>query len=295
MARNLAVTFAATALLFLLIFADAHSPLDPPANDVVTESDPKAAATIILPSEKPNTEPEETEAVNKRGVELEPIKERPESERTETESEVVPLTVLSFRPINRLPLIRFRRGHRCRGRRRHINKPWGGPRFDGPQEISYGKDMILSGDEDLGFDRMSLGRARPIPMRWTRFNHGGHRFSLINDEQRGEGIHDRPHHPNHHHDEELEEKRHEHEHEHEHHGYHPHDEELEEESHDHEELEEKRHYHEHDHDHHRYRHHDEELEEERHGHGHGHGHRHGHRHEHDGGFLKGIRKFLEHF
>lgn len=238
MARNLPFTVAVTALLFSFTLATARYPLDLPENDVTShddnlanwsDSDPKVTATLILPSEKPESQPatavefesEETEHADSKLPEKVIGTSESIHERSETESDkTVPLTVVTFRPINRhfprRPLIPFRRAHRCRGSHHHHNqfKPWGSSRFSGPQEVSYGSDMILSGGEDKGFS--------PV------FNHGGNRLSFIKDEKREEMITRRHH--NHHHD------------------------------HDHEEGEERE-----------------------------------HEHEHEGGFVKGIRKFLKHF
>ncbi|KAJ9173713.1 hypothetical protein P3X46_016823 [Hevea brasiliensis] len=247
MSRNVALSVAVAALLFLFTFAHARAPLDQPENDVTSrddrladlpESDPKATATIVLPSEKPESksanvvklESEETESTESKlpGKEIgtsESFHEKSETETTVT----VPLTLITFRPINRhflrRPLIPFRRGHRCRGRYQHHNqlKPWGGLRFKSPREVYFGNDMILSGGKDLG-----LAGPRQIPVRWTRFNHGGNRFSFVNDESRREEMIKRPHH----------------------------------------------------HQHHRHHHEEEEEGEER---------------EHEGAFMKGIRKFLNHF
>uniref|UniRef100_A0A2P2JQ35 Uncharacterized protein n=1 Tax=Rhizophora mucronata TaxID=61149 RepID=A0A2P2JQ35_RHIMU len=189
-----------TALFFFFALTHA-SQLDLPENVTVTphenlpEPISKDKNSILLPSERSDFESvtvAEVESVPVAEVESVPVAEvEPEKKpvnlpktvettevRLESETQTVPLTFVSFRPINRhfprrsfIPF--FGRGHRCRHHHHHrrFPKPLG-PRF----EIPYGDDMILSGEGDRSFDPMSRGGARQIPGRWASFRHDGPRF-----------------------------------------------------------------------------------------------------------------------
>ncbi|KAA8528244.1 hypothetical protein F0562_035505 [Nyssa sinensis] len=190
MANRIAVTV--TVLFFLFALSYARSPLDFLEKDVIhgdesnslPESDRKE--TILLPTEKPESE---TTIV----FELEPEVEDPKPLDTNTQpvesvedipvadtDKVVdatpltrPITVVNFRPINRHIGVKrqfpFRIPHR---RCRHHGKPMN-PRFHG-REVSYGNDMILSG-ENNDFDQVMFhGGVRQIPAKWVRFHHHHH-------------------------------------------------------------------------------------------------------------------------
>lgn len=238
------LVFFLVALLFLFSFSHALTPSDLPeketngrdlANTKFPESETKPATAILLPSEKRDSEPaKDFEWIPEAAATKLPDSDGPtilaNEESTEfTHSESVPLTVISFRPVNRhfprrpFPLS-FRHGHRCRHGRRHVG-PWS-PRFHGGERdrdaVPYGNDMILG--DDLAFDPVFRGLPRQIPPRWGSFRHGGPRFPFRHDDDMEL---ERPHHHHHHrhdreHDrEEFEgmekprEHRHEHEREHE--------------------------------------------------------------------------------
>ncbi|PNT45482.1 hypothetical protein POPTR_003G139000v4 [Populus trichocarpa] len=318
------VKLTVTVLFFLCAVAYSRTPSDLPDGDFtlpeLPRSDPKATPVLFLPSQKPETSEPATEIKYPADVEIEEQKE-PGSSSTEVKTEsietAVPLTVVTFRPTNlhflpRRPLLPVRHRHGCRHGHNMMK-----PRF-------YGNDMVVSGEKDDGFElgdhQATRGVVRQIPARWTRFHHGGQRFSFYDDVANGEEREwgHKKHHK-HHHVEGEEEHEHEHEHEHEEHDHeHDHEEhEHEHEEHDHEHDHEEHghghghghdHEHEHGHDHEEHGHgheehgHEHEHEEHEHEHGHGHGHEHeghGHGHEHEGhghewGLFKGIRKFLKH-
>jgi len=318
------VKLTVTVLFFLCAVAYSRTPSDLPDGDFtlpeLPRSDPKATPVLFLPSQKPETSDPTTEIKYPADVEIEEQKE-PGSSSTEVKTEsietAVPLTVVTFRPTNlhflpRRPLLPVRHRHGCRHGHNMMK-----PRF-------YGNDMVVSGEKDDGFElgdhQATRGVVRQIPARWTRFHHGGQRFSFYDDVANGEEREwgHKKHHKHHHVEGEEE---HEHEHEHEEHDHeHDHEEhEHEHEEHDHEHDHEEHghghghdHEHEHGHDHEEHGHgheehgheHEHEEHEHEHGHGHGHGHEHeghghGHGHEHEGhghewGLFKGIRKFLKH-
>ncbi|KAF3448691.1 hypothetical protein FNV43_RR09404 [Rhamnella rubrinervis] len=194
---KLVLTIAVICVFFA--FSHARTPADLPVADVITDeslNDHLETATLRLPSERDESEP-----VTK----VEWVRESTESKRPETTesfdkpdesepSDSVPLTVISFRPINRhfprrpFPLT-FRRGHPCRHSHPQF-KPWD-PR---PQrrEVSYGNDMIVS--DELRFKPVSHNEDQPqIPARWSTFRQVGPRFPFRHDDEM-----ERPHHHHHH-------------------------------------------------------------------------------------------------
>ncbi|KAF5734762.1 hypothetical protein HS088_TW15G00254 [Tripterygium wilfordii] len=217
---------AVTVAIFIFLFSSTtHSidldRIDKTEKDVIghdlprTFPDPETKTTraILLPSEKPESRPATV-------VDWEPLSDIPESDdtaavessssETETETESVPLTIISFRPINR----RFRspgrlmrphsRAHRCRHHHQML-KPWGPFRS---RVVSYGDDMLISGFKGLGPDPMFRGGVRQIPARWVR---EGTRFPFLRrermrwaqprkDEKREEENHEKEHHHHHHHE-----------------------------------------------------------------------------------------------
>ncbi|KAI9108354.1 hypothetical protein K1719_020545 [Acacia pycnantha] len=288
----MAADFASFTVLFcLLCFSTLSTAVDLPAidqtsHDLLRESNTNsdAADAIFLPSERLESEsvpvaesqPEISDSkISKPDSEVETLKPMESSEVSDS----LPITTISFRPINRhMPWrpMRFpaRSGHRCR--HNHKFKPWN-PRLPRHQ-IPYGNDMILSNGQENNFDVLPDDRVPKIPMRWTRFG----RFE--SDEPGMERIKEvmmrryRYHHERDHDDEH--DHHHDHDDEHDHHHERDHDEE-----HDH------HHDHKHDHDH------DDEHDHHPH-HKHEHDREHDHHHERDheeGGLMKSIRKFLQHF
>ena len=308
------VKLTVTVLFFLCAVAYSRTPSDLPDGDFtlpeLPRSDPKATPVLFLPSQKPETSEPATEIKYPADVEIEEQKE-PGSSSTEVKTEsietAVPLTVVTFRPTNlhflpRRPLLPVRHRHGCRHGHNMMK-----PRF-------YGNDMVVSGEKDDGFElgdhQATRGVVRQIPARWTRFHHGGQRFSFYDDVANGEEREwgHKKHHKHHHvegeeeHEHEHEHEEHDHEHDHEEHGHgHGHDHEHEH-GHDHEEHGHGHEEHGHEHEHEEHEHEHEHEHGHGHGHGHGHeheGHGHGHGHEHEGhghewGLFKGIRKFLKH-
>ncbi|KAJ7945033.1 Myb-related protein like [Quillaja saponaria] len=217
---KLAASFS--VLLFLFVLSYARNPGDIPLKDFVSsdpllepKTNPATAKTILLPSENPDSEAAtviewEPESSNSKNFELDAGLESLEASTESSEaSKSVPLTVISFRPINRqiprrsLPLW-VRRGHRCH--RIHNSKPWG-PRLP-RREIPYGNDMIMKDGEDRGFDKfdpMFRDGVRQIPARWEKFRHGGPRFSFVHDMERKEDNEKGHHHHHHHHHHDHEE------------------------------------------------------------------------------------------
>jgi len=268
------VKLTVTVLFFLYAVAYSRTPSDLPDGDFtlpeLPRSDPKATPVLFLPSQKPETSEPATEIKYPADVEIEEQKD-PGSSSTEVKTEsietAVPLTVVTFRPTNlhflpRRPLLPVRHRHGCRHGHNMMK-----PRF-------YGNDMVVSGEKDDGFElgdhQATRGVVRQIPARWTRFHHGGQRFSFYDDVANGEEREwGHKKHPKHHHE-------HDQEHDHDH------------EEHEHEDEHE--HEHEHDHEEHGHGHEHEGHEGQGHGHEHGHGHGHGH----EWGLFKGIRKFLKH-
>lgn len=206
---QLAVTVTVT--FFLLALCHARIPLDPSEKEVVL-SDP-APKTYLPSNEQPEPKPTWATTV----FEWKPEK----TESTETDAASEPLTMISFRPVNRhfrpFPLT-SRRGHGCRQHRRenHIHKfkPWG-PRFPN-REVPYGNDMIVPNEENSGSDPEFRGEAREM---WAKPGHVGHRFHHEDDDgERKEHMKKRHHHHDHEHEEREEregEDNQDHEHEHE--------------------------------------------------------------------------------
>ncbi|KAH8513266.1 hypothetical protein H0E87_006528 [Populus deltoides] len=270
------VKLTVTVLFFLYAVAYSRTPSDLPDGDFtlpeLPRSDPKATPVLFLPSQKPETSEPATEIKYPADVEIEEQKD-PGSSSTEVKTEsietAVPLTVVTFRPTNlhflpRRPLLPVRHRHGCRHGHNMMK-----PRF-------YGNDMVVSGEKDDGFElgdhQATRGVVRQIPARWTRFHHGGQRFSFYDDVANGEEREwGHKKHPKHHHE-------HDQEHDHDH------------EEHEHEDEHEHEHEHDHDHEEHGHGHEHEGHEGQGHGHEHGHGHGHGH----EWGLFKGIRKFLKH-
>ncbi|KAM3001612.1 hypothetical protein FF2_037888 [Malus domestica] len=236
------------ALFFLFALSHARTSSDLPANEIsgrdpagakFPESRPKPrqpTTTILLPSEKPvddpATLPEWREITTSKLPESDGATILANEESTEFQhSETVPLTVISFRPVNRhfrrrpFPLS-FRHGHRCR----HAHRPMS-PRFHGGEgdAVSYGNDMLVASSDDMGFNPAFRGGARQIPARWVNIRHGGPRFPFRHEEdmelERPHHHHHRRHHHEHDHDhdrreefEGTEKQPREHKHDHEHHG-----------------------------------------------------------------------------
>ncbi|XP_002509948.2 uncharacterized protein LOC8287759 [Ricinus communis] len=225
MAANLAVTVTSATFFFLFAFAYALdlpeiSPVSTTSYDhnlvTLPDSDPKTTTTIILPSEKPETEPATFVDLEPEDTEIPKLSET-ESKQEKTEpalTDSVPLTVITFRPINRHIARRsvnpFRRGRGCHGRHHHHFNQFKIKNAQDQGQRSYGDDMIISGGEYLGSDRR-------VPARWAKFNHGGHGFSFTNEEDKRNEMNDRPRHHHHHHhhhrheEEEGEVKDHKHE------------------------------------------------------------------------------------
>ncbi|KAJ6695316.1 hypothetical protein OIU74_014448 [Salix koriyanagi] len=194
----MSVKLTVTVLFFLCAVAYSRTQTDLPDEDFTLSElpnpDPKATPVLLLPSQKPETEPA-TEI--KYSVEVE----------IDEQTEPVP----------------FRHRHRCRHGHRMMK-----PRFYGNDMIVSGeKDMIVSGEKDVDFElgdhQARRGVDRQVPARWTRFHHGGHRFSFYDDVANGEEREWGP--KRHHHVEGEEEQEHgheperEHEHGHEHGGH----------------------------------------------------------------------------
>ncbi|KAF5478111.1 hypothetical protein F2P56_004698 [Juglans regia] len=200
---KLAFTFSVTFFLFALCYA--RIPTGIIENDVAgdeqletTITSPAAdtentRTTILLPSEK--HEPEFATMVS--------VSEETDSNLPEPESNSIPLTMISIRPIDRhfprrpFPLM-FRHGHRCRHHRHprhdqqhegHEFKPWG-PRFP-DREVPYGNDMIVADEKDSGSNPESRGVVRQIPGRWVKFSHQEPRFHHGDVEAREEDINEK--------------------------------------------------------------------------------------------------------
>ncbi|XVF10433.1 hypothetical protein REPUB_Repub07fG0182500 [Reevesia pubescens] len=201
MAR-LAVLF--TVIFLLLTFSDARFVSVQSEQDVspeetvpnLPEADTKTTTTILLPSERPGFEPSKIVDFNNDDV----------SSETDSGVESVPLTMISFHPVNRhfprRPLVPYRHKHNCRFHKRFrpLNPP-----FQQKRSISYGNDMILS-DERTRFDPESRGVVRQIQARWARFPDEGAESKEHVDFMK-------PHHHEHEH-------AHHHDDEHHHHYYH---------------------------------------------------------------------------
>ncbi|KAH7513763.1 uncharacterized protein LOC112493417 [Ziziphus jujuba] len=213
----MAKLYLTVAVIFLIFaFSNARTPADLPATEVIgdeslntqTRSDIQTASNnpILLPSERSDNEPVtlvelEPDTIRSNFAEFRTGESSPKD--SEPTSESVPLTVISFRPINRhfprrpFPLS-FRHGHRCRHGHSQF-KPWG-PR---PlrREVSYGNDMIIDGEEAKSFKPVFRDEEEPqIRTRMIRFRQGP-RFPFRHDEEDQmerpndhEHEHDRDHH-----------------------------------------------------------------------------------------------------
>ena len=216
------IAVTVSVIFFLFVFAQAYKPTEDFLRSdswVLTESDPEGAAasrTILLPSEKPKgkivsnfewkadvnserlpdsevtigklPENEGKEAITPEleseidGAKLPEPEVFEPAEESESNVESVPLTVVTFRPINRhfqrmhdrrpFP---FRMPHRCR----HHFKPIG-PRFL-HREIPFGNDMIMARDDDAPTNIGPVfrgGRLRHHPARWVKLHHRGPKIPL---------------------------------------------------------------------------------------------------------------------
>lgn len=190
-------------LICFLLLSTVHSLSDQPENDVeisdsftgLPESNPRAQTLITLFLPRENLEPETELAETSTGTKLpdgDPETVTTEGiKRTQIETDSVPLTAATFRPINRhfvrRPFHLFRDRRPCRNHRRNYYQ------FKFP----YGDDMILTGGEDTVFGPLRRVDRR-IPARWTRFQDVGARFpgSRYDVEWREDML--RPHHHHHH-------------------------------------------------------------------------------------------------
>ncbi|XP_028774841.1 histidine-rich glycoprotein-like [Neltuma alba] len=269
----MAAGFASFTVFFcLLYFSTLSTAVDLPAVDQ-TKHDPFPEShknsdevnAISLPSERSESESatvirSQPEISNSKISEAESEVETFKLTESSEASDSVPITTITFRPLNRhmpwrpMPFP-FHHGHRCR--HNHKFKPWN-PRIPHHQ-IPYGNDMILSNGEEKDSDVLPDDRVPKIPTRWTRFGRFESRFTDEPVMETSEEVMMRPRH--HHHD-------HEHEHDHDHHHDHDHE-------HDHDHHHDHDHEHDHEHDHH----HNQFYERD---------------HEH-GALMKSIRKFLQHF
>ncbi|KAJ6712614.1 hypothetical protein OIU79_008767 [Salix purpurea] len=162
MAVKLTVTVA--VLLFVCTVAFSRTQLDLGDEDValpeLPKSEPKATTVLLLPSQNP-----ETAAKHPVGVKTEEKTDQGSS-TTESFETVVPLTVVTFRPINRQffprrPLMPVGPSHRCRHGHKMMK-----PRF-------YGNDMIVSSWKDHGLgldDKATRGAGRQIPVKKARIS-----------------------------------------------------------------------------------------------------------------------------
>ncbi|KAG6788229.1 hypothetical protein POTOM_004286 [Populus tomentosa] len=160
MADKLAGTITVTVLFFLCTIASSRTPLDLGTLPELPKSEPKATPVLLLPSQS-------LETAVKHPVEVRiEDKTDPGSSTTESIETVVPLTVVTFRPINRQffprrPLLPLRPRHRCRHGQGMMK-----PRF-------YGNDMIVSGGKVHGHgldDRETRGVGRQIPVKRARIS-----------------------------------------------------------------------------------------------------------------------------
>ena len=220
---KLALTFA--LICFFFAFTHARFSSDLTVNDVVKdvkeplpESDPKESTTsnIFLPTESSEPDPDITDSTvelkPEKFVESEEFQENPNPNPKDSEEvNSVPLTVITFRPINhrhfpRRPFpLTFRHGHRCHGQhlRLRLRRSAWGPR-------SYGNDMIVSEGVDPTSDQVFQGGVHQIPAQWVKFRHV--------DEIESPHHHHNHHHYRHHHEDEAEHEEREHHHEH-YHGF----------------------------------------------------------------------------
>lgn len=202
------LTVTVAVFLFVLVLAQARTPLDLKENDVIKEhvstneqeSESKTTATwptsILLPSQKLDSETETSESG------------KPEAET----KDFLPLTVINFHPINRhfphYPSLTFRNRRPCR--RHRLGKPWFHHR-----EMTYGNDMLISNGD-------GKEEVRDFPARWLKFPNGDahvHRFHVRRDDDvtAKEGFRRPNDHHRHHfhlrHEAQLEKEREKHEHE----------------------------------------------------------------------------------
>ena len=212
---NLAATLA--AFFFLFAFCHARIPLDRPVSDLLTENglpittvpESDSKATILLPSEKPDSEqvtvielepeitetkPQESDTSSIQSM----VSQEPDTNTVAAVGLTRPFTVVNLHPINRhfrhMPtkqMFPFRLPHRC-----HHHHKQGGPRFN-TREISYGNDMILSaGKEVISDPAIRSGGVREIPATWVRVHHHGRPGFGFPRRHRGWNVDDakRPHH-----------------------------------------------------------------------------------------------------
>lgn len=216
MAR-LAVLFSVVFLLLSL--SHARFLTVEPDHDVTSEEtatelpefDPLTATAILLPSERSGFEPSKI-------VDF----KHDDASETDTVVESVPLTKISFRPVNRhfprRPLLPFRHKHNCRYHKRF--RPWN-PQFQQKHYISYGDDMILS-DDKTRFDPKADVPVRQIQARWARFPDDGAESKEPVDFMK-------PHHHDHEHEHDHDEDHHHHFHHHHRRHHHEEEEERDEE------------------------------------------------------------------
>lgn len=150
---KLAVTV--TFIFFFIAVIYARSPLDLPESN----NNP----SILLPTEKPESDP--------KPKTIESGEELPSSETYIVDRVTLtrPASFVSFRPINRHFNVQRQFGLRLPLRRCRHHKKAMERRFHG-REVSYGNDMILSGDGS-GSDQAFRGVVRQIPAKWVRFHH----------------------------------------------------------------------------------------------------------------------------
>ncbi|KAI6701997.1 hypothetical protein NL676_011133 [Syzygium grande] len=192
------LTLSLLLLFYLIAFSEPLATSDLPAGDVAGRdlpggSEAEPTATILLPSEKPRSEaatvvPIDTEtstvapdSTAQDAADVAVAEDRPSSEPEKIAS--VPLRTVVFRPYDHggfreraVPLsLRFPYRHGGRGCRH--GRGQFRPRFEGG-EISFGNDMILSGEEP-GSDPESRGIERQMPGRWIRVHHRKPRFGYL--------------------------------------------------------------------------------------------------------------------
>lgn len=167
MAR-LAVSF----IVIFVLFTVSHARFIVPDQAVTSEetvaelpeSDSTTTNVILLPNEKPDSEPAKT-VDSKHDVD--------DASEADPDLDSVPLTMISFRPVKghfpRHPLIPFRNGHDCRYHRRF--RPLNS-RFQREPYVSHGNGMALS-DERSRSDPESIRLGHQIRGRWTRFPDNG--------------------------------------------------------------------------------------------------------------------------
>ncbi|KAH6783402.1 hypothetical protein C2S52_008361 [Perilla frutescens var. hirtella] len=157
-----AIIAAALFCLFTVSLARAPPKIDESATTTdVALPLPDADPALRLPSEPINTQ---TEA-----------KANAEADPSSAVISAVPLTEITFRPINRRFHLRSKRP--CR----HQFKFY--PTMKENEEISYGNDMILSSGENSDFELpIARGGGKRIPGRWMRTHHHHHHHLRYHDE-----------------------------------------------------------------------------------------------------------------